>query len=61
MISSHLTRQMGLERIDDLRRGADTWRWVKLARRALDLSPSMSQPNQRPPHAVATLNPHRVS
>lgn len=67
MISSHLTQQMGHERIQDLRREADARRRVKLARGELDVSPSMTQPGQslqpnpRPRQAVATLKPHRAS
>jgi len=67
MTSSHLTHQIGLERIDDLRREAEAWRSVKLARAELDPPPltprteRLLQPNQRPHRAVATLKPHRAS
>ena len=40
MISTDLIYRVGLERIDDLRREAEAWRSVKLARAELDPSPS---------------------
>lgn len=60
MISADLTYQAGLERIDDLRREAESRRAVKPARAELNASPSMTrraqslQPNHdRAAHALA--------
>jgi hypothetical protein len=43
MISPDLTYRVALERIDDLRREAKAWRWVKLARAELNPSPSRTE------------------
>ena len=49
MISSHTTYQMGLERINDLRRReAEAWRSLKLARRELNRSPSTTTRPEQP-------------
>jgi hypothetical protein len=46
MISTHLIYQVGLERIDDLRREAKPRRWVKLARAEPNPSPSTTRDEQ---------------
>jgi hypothetical protein len=46
MISSYPAYQVGLERIDDLRRKAEAWRLAKLARAELGPSPSTARGEQ---------------
>jgi hypothetical protein len=55
MISTHPTYRVGLERVDDLRREAETWRRVKLARAEPNPSPSTTRPAQslQPKHDQA--------
>jgi hypothetical protein len=67
MISGELTYQAGLERIDGLRRQAEAWRQVRLARAELDPAPQTNPPVQPPRstlrtrRATATLRPHRAA
>jgi hypothetical protein len=70
MISPDLTYQVGLERIDDLRREAKAWRWVKLARAELNASPSRTEkerhlrpapPPSQPQQSVTTRGTGQAS
>jgi hypothetical protein len=55
MISNHASYQLGLERIDNLRREAEAWRSVKPARAESDPSPSTTWAEQplQPDHDQA--------